>query len=520
MTRNQANEQDNRLGMLNTLLTTPHRDLQAVFPVHRDMIAQDPLFYSHLGAWYNDTGEVRDHKEMFIINLCLSDFEGHRDAGLAMLRELPPYQVVRVVDFIHGTVKKIAAQPARPARGRRYSANYQAAVPARPARTERKGLGRNIPRSVRTEVTRYLTERENDEAWFDAACLSQRKYMKRLYALLHIEPSERAQSILFDGEMPEGSSLAAVKELNKAATAKDQARVIIDYKVPYRIASTVVKQMTPTVLYALIEVMSDQELINNLGSLKRRGAMDNADLKKMIQERLEKAKKSKRVSALKATEAAKASGVDKEMAEQLADVADEQLKAKGRIQRSTALLIDKSGSMNQAIEIGKQMASMISTIMDADFFCYAFDTMPYPVNSKGTDLKDWEKAFRGIYAGGATCCGAPLVAMRQAKQKVEQIMMIGDEGENRSPAFLMSLQQYAKELNIAEPSVFILQTGSITTFGQIAGKLERAGIQVDTYKFDGDYYSLPGLIQYLTKPSKLELLLEIMAYPLPERKAS
>jgi hypothetical protein len=110
--------------------------------------------------------------------------------------------------------------------------------------------------------------------------------------------------------------------------------------------------------------------------------------------------------------------------------------------------------------------------------------------------------------------------MRQAKQKVEQIMMIGDEGENRSPAFLMSLQQYAKELNIAEPSVFILQTGSITTFGQIAGKLERAGIQVDTYKFDGDYYSLPGLIQYLTKPSKLELLLEIMAYPLPERKAS
>src|SRR5215471_17943943 len=88
-------EQDPRLALLNSLLTTPHREL----------VAKDPRFYVRLGAWYADHGDVRDHKEMFIITLILSDFEGHRDVGLAMLRALPPYEVVRVLDFIHGRKK-------------------------------------------------------------------------------------------------------------------------------------------------------------------------------------------------------------------------------------------------------------------------------------------------------------------------------------------------------------------------------------------------------------------------------
>ena len=97
-----TSEQDVRLRLLNTLLTTPHRKLEEIWPVHKEMVAGDPRFYVRLAAWYSDHGDVRDHKEMFVIALVLSDFPGHRDVGLAMLRELPPYQVVRVVDFIHG----------------------------------------------------------------------------------------------------------------------------------------------------------------------------------------------------------------------------------------------------------------------------------------------------------------------------------------------------------------------------------------------------------------------------------
>ena len=67
--------------MLNTLLTTPHRKLEQIWPVHAEMVTQDPRFYVRLAAWYADHGDVRDHKEMFAITLILSDFAGHRDVG-------------------------------------------------------------------------------------------------------------------------------------------------------------------------------------------------------------------------------------------------------------------------------------------------------------------------------------------------------------------------------------------------------------------------------------------------------
>ena len=110
-------ERDVRLNLLNTLLTTPHRDLAGIYPVHQNLIEQDPRFYVQMAAWYADFGDVRDHREMFVIALCLSKFDGHREVGLALLRRLPPYEVARVVDFIKGSkvrpkVKKAKAEKA------------------------------------------------------------------------------------------------------------------------------------------------------------------------------------------------------------------------------------------------------------------------------------------------------------------------------------------------------------------------------------------------------------------------
>ena len=40
--------------------------------------------------------------------------------------------------------------------------------------------------------------------------------LKRLYVLLHVKPSPRAQAVLFDEQPPAGSKLAGLKELAKA----------------------------------------------------------------------------------------------------------------------------------------------------------------------------------------------------------------------------------------------------------------------------------------------------------------
>src|SRR5947209_19683274 len=223
-----APEQDLRLEILNTLLTTPHRKLEQIWPVHRQLVERDPRFYVRLAAWYHDHGDVRDHKEMFIVTLVLSDFEGHRDVGLALLRGLPPYEVVRVLDFIHGR-KKIKKVRARAAAGGKRRKAAEPAVEA-PARTvvEEFGLFRNPPRALKTEITRYLREREVDPEWFDGSVLVARKAVKRLFALLHVKPGDRAQRILFDEDPPADSRLAALRVLARAATPVEQARAIIE----------------------------------------------------------------------------------------------------------------------------------------------------------------------------------------------------------------------------------------------------------------------------------------------------
>jgi hypothetical protein len=523
-------EHDTRLRILNTLLTCPHRDLGSLHGVHAEMVQQDPRFYVRLAAWYRDAGAVRDHREMFAATLILSPWEGHRDVGLALLREMPPYQVARVVDFIHGRVTRRKVRvPAekverrekirRQVRGAQGSAKQetdQAAETEVKESVERTGLFRNPPRSLRTEVERYLREREAKPQWFDECATAARKSLKRLYALLHIEPSERAQAILFDDAPPADSKLFQLKSLARAASPSEQARAILEHRIPYRIAASVVRQMTPMVLVALVEAMTPQELINNLASLKRRGALDNADLKALIERKLELAKTDKRVSAYKAKEAARAAGVSDELAAKLDEVTEAQVKARGRITRPTALLIDKSGSMQEAIEVGKRIGAMLSTVCEAGLFVYAFDTIAMAIEPGGPDMASWEKALAGVKAGGGTSCGVAVERLRQKKQLVEQIILITDEEENSPPFFLQALQKYRAELN-ADPNVCFVRTRGART--GLETQLTQAGVAADAFQFDGDYYALPNLLPILSRPSKLEMLMEIMEYPLPQRKS-
>jgi len=472
-----AIERDLRLEMLNSLLTTPHRKLEQVAEIHKLIVELDPIFYGHLAVWYQRHGDVRDHKEVFVAHLLTSDLPVHRDAGFIMLQEFPPYQVARVVDFM-------------------------------------KQQRHKLPRSARTAVQRYLKARESNPALFDRAALRGRKAMKHLYASLHIKPSERANAILFRDQPPTGSLADVLKQITKATSAAEQARLIVEFKLPYTIAVGAIKQLTPTVLVALIDSMTPQETINNLKSLKARGAMDCPEVKALIDSKLDEASKGARVAAFKATIAADAADLDEDTVARLEKVTNEQVKQRGVITRSTALLVDKSGSMHQAIAIGKQLAALISGITQADLFVYAFDNIPYPVTAQGEELTDWERAFEHIKAGGGTSIGCGLEAMRKKKQVVDQIVIVTDEGENAAPYFGETYKTYCRELAII-PNVLIVRVG--THYNWLESQLKQQQAPVETFTFAGDYYSLPNLVPLLTRPSRLDLLMEILDAPLPVR---
>jgi hypothetical protein len=527
-------EQDLRLQMLNTLLTTPHRQLDQVWPVHRELIDKDPRFYVRLAAWYSDHGDVRDHKEMFVVTLSLSELPGHRDVGLALLRGLPPYQVARVVDFIHGrkrTRRVPAAHQAKRVHLTREHEKELARLSHKKARlrlkeirreqrrwetvVEELGLFRNPPRSLRTEVSRYLREREADPDWFDSTVLVARKSLKRLYGVLHVRPGERAQKILFERDPPANSRLMGLRDLVRAPTAAEKAAAVARHKIPFRVAATVLRELTRDVLEALIERMSPQELINNLGALRRRGVFGDPDLRALVELKLEDAKLSTRVSALKAEKAVEAAGFTGAVREKLEEVADVQIKARGRITRPVALLVDKSGSMDEAIDLGKRIGAMIAAVCAKELYVYAFDTMAYEVEAAGPKLADWHRAFAGIKAAGTTSCGVALEMMRRRGQRAEQILMVTDEEENEPPLFVEALQRYRKEV---EPSTAVCLVKVSDASTKLEDRCREAGIKVETFQFTGDYYALPNLVPLLAPPSELDLLLEIMDYPLPQRR--
>lgn len=475
----QPLERDLRLDILNSLLTTPHRQLHEVGALHRSMVERDPLFYGHLAVWYQQTGEVRDHKEVFIGNLLASTVPGHRGAGFVMLQQLPPYQVARVVDFVK----------------------------------QQRGT---LPRSARTAVTRYLREREANPAFFDRAALRARKSMKHLYASLHIKPDVRANAVLFKNEPPAGSLAHALKQLAKARNATEQAELIVEHGIPFTIAVGAVKKLTPVVLAALINQMSPQEAINNMAALRKRGALAHAEVKALVNEKLAQAAAARnRVSAFKAMKAAEVAGVDEELTAQLEQVASAQVRKRGRITKSTALLVDKSSSMTEALEVGKHIGALVSGVAEAELLVYAFDTMACHVSARGRELSDWEKAFRQIKADGCTSIGAPLEILRLRRQSVEQLIIVTDEEENTAPYFSTVFPRYCEELKIV-PDIVIVKVGQHSDY--LERELQRLKASYQTFTFAGDYYALPNLVPLLSRPSRLELLLEILETPLPERK--
>jgi hypothetical protein len=470
-------ERDLRLELLNSLLTTPHRELGKVAELHKLMVELDPIFYGHLAVWYQRHGDVRDHKEVFTGNLLTSQLNEHRSAGFVLLQEFPPYEVARIVDFMKQHQQK-------------------------------------LPRSARTAVRRYLKEREKNPMFFDRAALRGRKAMKHLYASLHIKPSDRANAVLFKDNPPEDSLAFMLKQLAKAQTPAEQAQLIEEHKIPYTVAVGAVRELTSPVLVALINSMSPQEVINNLQSLKKRDAMEHPEVKALVEEKLAAAATSDRVSAYKAMKAAEIANVDAATVAQLEKVVDEQVKQRGKITKPTALFVDKSPSMTEALEVGKQIAALISGISDGDLFVYAFDSKSYPVIAKGKALSDWEKAFQHLFPSGGTSIGVALETMRQKQQAVEQIIIVTDEGENTTPYFSQVYPRYCEDLKVM-PNVVIVKVGNHSNY--LERKLQESQVSFDTVTFGGDYYSLPNLVPLLSRPSRLELLMEILETPLPVR---
>ncbi|MHB2021380.1 MAG: VWA domain-containing protein [Candidatus Xenobia bacterium] len=479
--------------MLDTLLWTPHRNVDEIVRMHGRLVQRDPIFYGHLATWYMREGEVRDHKEVFVATMLTSPLAEHREAGAILLAQLPPYEVARVVDCLKQRIGK-------------------------------------VPRSARTAVTRYLRTREQDPVFFDRAVLRARQAIKHLYASLHVKPSARAHAVLFEGRPPADSVLFQVQALAKASTAAEQAAIVRQHRIPFTTAVGALKQVTTEVLVALLESMSAQEVINHLKAIKAHQGSEQPKVRDLVAQRLSEAATADRVSAFKALKAADVARVDQATREKLEQVAHQQVVRKGRITRSTAVLVDKSGSMQQALEVGCEIAALVSSISTADLHVWAFDTRAKEVKpdfgqgwlaklvsktpAVSPRLADWKRGFSAFHAGGGTSIGVALEELHRLHRVVEQIVIVTDEGENTKPFFCDVYEHYSQGHRVA-PHVVVVKVGAASN--HLERQMASHRIPYDAWTFTGDMYSLPNLVPLLARKSRLELLLEILDTPLPAR---
>jgi hypothetical protein len=512
-----AVENDVRVAMFNAFMNCPHRDTEAAKKIHEDLRVKDPLFYAHLAAWYRkQRDQVRDHNELFSAMLVTDPYVENRETGLALFREHVTFMKDRIVGYVKGKVVKLREKTGKKIKVGKHS-HDEVKI------TEKEvGLKKALPTCLRTEIENYLNWLEEDPTRFDTVALRNGRALKNLYfakgkhAFKH---SERVQKILFEKDYPKDSKLNVLKEVSEAKTPEKAAKLIVENKLPYHIAVGLVDKITPSILVALIDAMTPQEVINNMASLQDQGALDNPDTKALIEAKLEKAKKSGSVSALKAKTAVSTGRIkDDAVAKKLDDVSDVLIKKTGTIKVPTAVFVDRSGSMSEAIEVGKQVAAMISGVTTEALYVVAFDDSPMEIKSTGKTLSDWERAFKPVRPGGSTSMACALRYLHAKKMAVDQIVVVTDEGENCAPTFAQAYPEYCKAFNVT-PHVVIIHVGAAqdTTF---SCSLKMAGIAFDIYTPNAkDNYSLPGLVTLLSRRSKLDLIMEIMDTPLPVRKA-
>jgi uncharacterized metal-binding protein len=510
-----AVEGDIRVRILNSFMSCPHRDTDSLKKIHEEIRAQDPLFYSHLACWYLKKGEVRDHNEVFASMLITDPFLDNREVGLALFREHAPFMKARILGFIKGKKVKL-----REKTGNKIKLGKKTVDEVK-IKEKEVGLKVNVPTSFKKDVEKYLHWLEADDKRFDAVVLKNRADLKSLYFVSKtskhcIKRSDRAQAILFDKKIPEDSKLNVLKQIASAAP-DEAAKLIVTYNIPYTVAVGIVPKITPSILVALINSMSPMEVINNMASLEEKGVMANEQTKALIQEKLKKAEKSKNVATLKTKTAVKTGRIkDETIIQQMDKVADEQVKKSGVIASDIAVFVDRSGSMHEAILVGKNAAALISGASVSNLTVIAFDTTPMEIVAKGKALSDWERAFSPIHPGGSTSMGCAVSLLIKKGIRVDTIVVITDEGENATPMFAPTYEEYAKRLN-TRPNVVIIHVGPADhTF---SSNLKSAGIEFDIYTPQGnDYYALPGLIPLLAKTNKLDLVLEVMDTPLLTRK--
>jgi hypothetical protein len=504
---------------------------------------------------------VRDLQDIFVATLFVSEFPEHREAAWVMFQDMPPFRAERVVQYITGyaEIVKHTSQDKKPMPPQgEFGVSYERAktragveIPRRVQKIGRKlrrhvgnvsqltidtwlvkheGHKRPLNRVAKNAIAAYLRFREENREMMEGAILRARTALKYLYAKAHLIPEGNDDGwinrALFHGEPPVGSRLDAQKKLIASNDPTEQAQIIMDAKLPYSTVQSLVETITPSVLIALVDTMSQQELLANLAKLKREGAFNNPEIKDLVQSKIAGAKGAKKgkVDALKGEIASQAvADLDDETKALVAEVTDAQLKHHGQIGVNTVMCVDTSWSMAHAIEEAKRAGAVLAQAGGDKFRgCYLFGSTARRVrwtqsDGDSTQYSAWQKKLKMVRADGGTNLGACLTAMIRDNEDVEQIIILTDEGENGHPYFFEKLPAYKEKFGHL-PEIIIVRLNGQDLCNKVERTCRQAGAEVTVMDCTKtDKIALPNLVQLCSKKGIFELVQEVLELELPTK---
>ena len=486
----QVKHEENRARnlMLSSLMGVDHRDYaKTVAQLQMAMMADPDLIARFCVHLLTGGTEIRDQQDAAVIALlqASAEFPEYRVAGrllmggwgvydiaepYAGMRGLPPYRLLRVAKYIDASDTK-------------------------------------VPRLLKRIMTDYIRSLEAGKVEnFDRILLLNRNAIRWAYKRFHVRPNERAQAILFDDNPPVDSMFAAIKEIAKAKSAAKKARLIVKHKIPYRIASSLIPKMTPAAGISLIDAMSPTEALNSRAWVERSGILTNAEVKKLYLGKVSQAQ----ASLASADHRVSAQGADEEV-QAVVDAAKQTAVDKmERIEGNVLLMVDKSGSMDEAIETAILFGVRIAPLCDGDLMVVAHDTYGRILEVDGDRgmLETWKGVFRGIRAGGGTNYQRGFEVALEAGFMPDKLVLLADGGEN-SGDLAHAIQLYPQPLH----TVMIHLNGQPDVLSQ---RIEGLGIEYDKFEYSGDYYLFDQIIAMLGGPRAKSLVERVLEVQLPK----
>ncbi len=478
---------------LRHLMKVPHREYAPGVAELRTGIEADPDLISRFCVFVATGGTaIRDQIDISIITLlqALPEFPEYREAGKILLlgsdiyqteqpyqdlTGLPPFRILRIAQYIDQSNHK-------------------------------------VPRLLKSTLRDYIRAIESKEKHFDSVALLNRVALRWAYTRFHIKPNDRARAILFDNNPPDDSSFAAIKQIVAEPDLAEKAKLIVDAKLPYRIASTLISKMDASAGIALVNAMSPTEALNSRKWVEGSGLLNIKEVKDLYLKKVKRATKS----VASADHRKSAQGSDEEVQAAVAEAKQASVELQLRIESNLFILVDISASMQHAIETAIKFGARIAPLVDGDLMVVAHNTEGRIINvpvGERDQLSAWEFAFKGIRAGGGTTHQHGLTKALEAGFEPQSIVLLTDGGETALD-FTRNISMYAANTNTEPHIVMIHLEGASNVLGE---KLEASALRYDQLDFDGDYYLFDQVGALLGGPPAKSLVQRVLDTELPKR---